>query len=176
MSEPTVNLTLVLGSAGLIGCGVYLLLERSLSRALVGLVMAGNGVALAFMVAAGPAGKAPIMVEGVEQNDISDPLPQAMVLTAIVITLATTAFVMAMAYRSWQLNGHDDVQDDPEDALIRRLANLDVTSEAYSAETRSTDVETDHDDSDFDAEELDECDPADVIETEEHDQRQGEDR
>ena len=82
MNDPTVNLTLVAGSAGLIGCGVYLLLERSLSRALVGLVMASNGVALAFMVASGPAGKAPIMTDGVEQSDISDPLPQAMVLTA----------------------------------------------------------------------------------------------
>jgi multicomponent Na+:H+ antiporter subunit C len=58
-----------------------------------------------------------------------------MVLTAIVITLATTAFVLAMAYRSWQLNGHDDVQDDMEDATVRRLANIDVTSEAYSATT-----------------------------------------
>jgi multicomponent Na+:H+ antiporter subunit C len=163
MSEPTVNLTLVLGSAGLIGCGVYLLLERSLSRALVGLVMIGNGVALGFMVASGPAGKAPIMVDGVEQSDISDPLPQAMVLTAIVITLATTAFVMAMAYRSWQLNGHDDVQDDPEDALIRRLADHDVTSEAYSAESASTDVEADHDDSDFAVDELEAFDPEDVV-------------
>ena len=43
---------------------------------------------------------------------MSDPLPQAMVLTAIVITLGMTAFLLAMAYRSWQLNGHDEVQDD----------------------------------------------------------------
>ena len=47
---------------------------------------------------------------------MSDPLPQALVLTAIVISLGTTAFVLAMAYRSWQLTGHDDVQDDVEDA------------------------------------------------------------
>jgi len=45
-----------------------------------------------------------------------------MVLTAIVITLALTAFVLAMAYRSWQLNGHDEVQDDLEDRRIVRLA------------------------------------------------------
>lgn len=128
-----VNLTLVLIAAGLVGCGVYLLLERSLSRVLVGLVMMGNGVAIGFLVSAGPAGRAPIMVDGVERAEISDPLPQAMVLTAIVIMLATTAFVLAMAYRSWQLNGHDDVQDDPEDALIRRLATHDVTSEAYAS-------------------------------------------
>ena len=47
---------------------------------------------------------------------MSDPLPQALVLTAIVISLGTTAFLLAMAYRSWQLTGHDDVQDDVEDA------------------------------------------------------------
>ncbi|WP_193608462.1 Na(+)/H(+) antiporter subunit C [Nocardioides lijunqiniae] len=130
-----VNLTLVLTAAVLMGCGVYLLLERSLSRVLVGLVMMGNGVSLSFLVAGGPAGRAPIVDKDGDVTGLSDPLPQAMVLTAIVITLATTAFVLAMAYRSWQLNGHDDVQDDVEDATIRRLAVNDVTSEAYDATT-----------------------------------------
>ncbi len=129
-----VNLTLVLTTAALLGCGVYLLLERSLSRVLVGLVMIGNGVSLAFLAAGGEAGRAPIVETG-DETGLSDPLPQAMVLTAIVITLATTAFVLAMAYRSWQLNGHDDVQDDVEDDTIRRLAMSDVTSEAYAATT-----------------------------------------
>ena len=131
----TVNLTLVLIAAALLGCGVYLVLERSLSRVLVGIVMIGNGVSLSFMVAGGPAGRAPIVEKGGDTGGLTDPLPQAMVLTAIVITLATTAFVLAMAYRSWQLNGHDDVQDDIEDDTIRRLALRDVTSEAYAATT-----------------------------------------
>ena len=131
----SVNLTLVLTSAVLLGCGVYLVLERSLSRVLVGLVMIGNGVSIAFLVAGGRSGRAPIVEKGADTSGLSDPLPQAMVLTAIVIMLATTAFVLAMAYRSWQLNGHDDVQDDVEDDIIRRLAQRDVTSEAYSATT-----------------------------------------
>ena len=131
----SVNLTLVLVAASLLGCGVYLVLERSLSRVLVGIVMIGNGVSVSFMVAGGPAGRAPIVSKGGDTTGLTDPLPQAMVLTAIVITLATTAFVLAMAYRSWQLNGHDDVQDDIEDDTIRRLALRDVTSEAYSATT-----------------------------------------
>lgn len=137
------NLTLVLTAAGLIGCGVYLLLERSLSRVLLGIVLMSNGVSIAFLVAGGPAGQAPI-VGGDESAPMADPLPQAMVLTAIVITLATVAFVLAMAYRSWQLNGHDDVQDDVEDATIRRLAASDVTSEAYGAST--VDAEDDDED------------------------------
>jgi multicomponent Na+:H+ antiporter subunit C len=130
-----VNLTLVLTSAALLGCGVYLVLERSLSRVLIGLVMMGNGTSIAFLVAGGPAGRAPIVTKDGPTTGLSDPLPQAMVLTAIVIMLATTAFVLAMAYRSWQLNGHDDVQDDVEDDTIRRLASIDVTSEAYAATT-----------------------------------------
>ena len=62
---------------------------------------------------------------------MSDPLPQALVLTAIVISLGTTAFLLAMAYRSWQLTGHDDVQDDVEDRAIRRLAAADEASDSY---------------------------------------------
>ena len=82
----TVNLTLVLVAAALLGCGVYLVLERSLSRVLVGIVMIGNGVSLSFMVAGGPAGRAPIVSKGGDTTGLTDPLPQAMALTAIVIT------------------------------------------------------------------------------------------
>jgi multicomponent Na+:H+ antiporter subunit C len=126
----TSNVALILTSAAIIGCAVYLLLERSLARVLIGLVMLGNGVNILFLVDEGPAGSAPII--GAESDrPITDPLPQALVLTAIVISLATTAFVLAMAYRSWQLTGHDDVQDDVEDAQIRRLAEADEASDSY---------------------------------------------
>ena len=118
------NLSLLLTAAGLIGCGVYLLLERSLTRVLVGLVLLGNGVNVLFLVASGAPGGAPSV--GVTPADqMSDPLPQALTLTAIVITLGTTAFILALGYRSWQMSGHDDVADDPEDAAIRRLAAAD---------------------------------------------------
>jgi multicomponent Na+:H+ antiporter subunit C len=126
----TANATLILTAAALIGCGVYLLLERSLTRVLIGLVMLSNGVNVLFLVASGPSGSAPII--GVEPGrEMSDPLPQALVLTAIVISLGTTAFMLAMAYRSWQLTGHDDVQDDVEDAAIRRLAAADEASDSF---------------------------------------------
>ncbi len=126
----TANLTLILAGAALIGCGVYLILERSLTRVLVGLVMLGNGVNVLFLISSGPAGRAPI-VGTAEPSQMSDPLPQALVLTAIVISLGTSAFVLAMAYRSWQLTGHDDVQDDVEDAAIRRLAATDQASDSF---------------------------------------------
>jgi multicomponent Na+:H+ antiporter subunit C len=131
-------MALILTAAATIGCGVYLLLERSLTRVLVGLVMLSNGVNVLFLVAAGPAGRAPIV--GLDQNGaMTDPLPEALVLTAIVITLGTTAFLLAMAYRSWQLNAHDDVQDDVEDAAIRRLAAADAASDSHDLSQEGTD-------------------------------------
>ena len=126
----TANLSLILAAAAMIGCGVYLILERSLTRVLVGLVMLGNGVNVLFLISSGPAGRAPIVGEA-GTSAMSDPLPQALVLTAIVISLGTSAFVLAMAYRSWQLNGHDDVQDDDEDRRIRRLAAADQASDSF---------------------------------------------
>jgi len=131
------NVTLVLVSGVLVACGVSLLLERTLTRVLVGVVLLGNGVNVLFLVASGRPGGAPIL--GVsEAADMSDPLPQAMVLTAIVITLGMVAFVLALSYRSWQLNGHDEVQDDVEDRRIVRRAELDEASASYDDDTRDT--------------------------------------
>jgi len=124
------NLTLALVAGILVACGVYLLTERSLTRILVGVVILSNGVNILFLVASGPAGRPPF-VGSSDTADSADPLPQAMVLTAIVITLAVTAYVLAMAYRSFQLHGHDEVSDDVEDARIRELAGRDEASESF---------------------------------------------
>ncbi|GAA5154327.1 hypothetical protein GCM10023340_37710 [Nocardioides marinquilinus] len=128
------NLTLLLVAGALAGCGVYLLLERSLTRVLVGLVLLSNGVNVALLVSSGPAGEA-AFYGSASIDEMTDPLPQALVLTAIVITLGTVAFLLAMAHRSWQLTGHDDVQDDTEDARIRQLADDDATSDSYGLTT-----------------------------------------
>ena len=129
-----VNVTLLVTCAVMCGSGVYLLLERSLTRVLVGLVVLSNGVNLAFLAASGPAGESPFWGSAAPEQ-MSDPLPQALVLTAIVITLGTIAFLLALAHRSWQLHGHDDVQDDVEDAAIRRLALDDATSDSFGLST-----------------------------------------
>ena len=117
------NVALLVAVAVLVAAGVYLLLERSLSRIVVGAILVGNGVNLLILVAGGAAGRPPIV--GESDGTASDPLPQAMVLTAIVITLGLTAFLLAMAYRSWQLQRHDEVQDDVEDRRIALLAARD---------------------------------------------------
>src|SRR5699024_4212343 len=72
-------------------------------------------------LAGGAAASPPLIGSGPEE-EMADPLPQAMVLTAIVINLGLTAFVLAMAYRTWQLHGHDEVQDDLEDRRLARRA------------------------------------------------------
>lgn len=127
-------MTLLVACAVMSGCGVYLLLERSLTRVLVGLVVLSNGVNLAFLAASGPAGESAFWGSA-DPEQMSDPLPQALVLTAIVITLGTIAFLLALAHRSWQLYGHDDVQDDVEDAAIRKLALDDATSDSFGLST-----------------------------------------
>jgi multicomponent Na+:H+ antiporter subunit C len=123
--DTTPNAVLVIAIGALVTTGVYLLLERSLTRVLIGFILLGNGVNLLLLVAGGRSGGAPILGLTPPAR-MSDPLVQAMILTAIVITLGITAFVLAMAYRSWQLNGHDEVQDDVEDRRIARLAARNV--------------------------------------------------
>jgi multicomponent Na+:H+ antiporter subunit C len=138
--DMTPNLLLVVVVVALVTTGVYLLLERNLTRVIIGLVLIGNGVNVLFLVAGGAAGGAPI-VGTTPVGEMSDPLPQAMVLTAIVITLGMTAFLLAMAYRSWQLNRHDEVQDDLEDRRIARMAAADVP--AFLDDTQDTRTDPD---------------------------------
>ncbi|MFO6451934.1 MULTISPECIES: Na(+)/H(+) antiporter subunit C [unclassified Aeromicrobium] len=123
------NLILIIVVGVMVACGTTLVLERSLTRILVGFVLIGNGLNVMFLVVSGPAGAAPIL--GLSGDPMADPLPQAMALTAIVITLGTTAFGLALAYRAWQLTGTDDVQDDLEDDLIRRRAETDQVSATF---------------------------------------------
>ena len=132
----TANLTLALVAGLLVACGVYLLTERSLSRILMGVILMSNGVNVLFLVAAGRTGR-PAILGQEDPSAMTDPLPQAMVLTAIVITMAVSAFVMTMAYRSFQLSGHDEVRDDVEDRRIRELAQRDETSTSFEEQTFS---------------------------------------
>lgn len=112
-------LVLALTAGTLFAVGTYLLLQRTLSRVVIGLVLLGNGANVLLLLSGGQGGGAPI-VGG--DRPFSDPLPQAMILTAIVITFGVTAFLLALVYRSWLLEGDDEVEDDLEDRRIARLA------------------------------------------------------
>lgn len=115
----TINLTMAATVAVLYSVGFYLLLSRSLMRVLLGVVVLGHGTNLLLQLAGGPPGRAPILGD-VAPESFTDPLPQALALTAVVITFALTTFLLALGYRSFVLVGHDEVQDDLEDRRISR--------------------------------------------------------
>ncbi|MEX5297944.1 Na(+)/H(+) antiporter subunit C [Kocuria sp. CPCC 205292] len=126
----TVNLTLLVVMGVLYAVGVYLLLERSLTRVLLGLMLLTNGTNLLILHAGGEAGFAPLYDASIAAENYSDPLPQALILTAIVISLAVTAFLLGMIYRSWVLGRRDEIQDDVEDRRVARQSSYDVESDA----------------------------------------------
>jgi len=103
----------------LVAVGIYLVLDRSLTRIVIGFAMLAHGVNLLLLAAGGRSGAPPLLGRG--QGPTADPLPQAFALTALVISFALTAFLLTLAFRSWQLTRDDEVQDDPED---RRIAAI----------------------------------------------------
>ncbi|WP_326700451.1 Na(+)/H(+) antiporter subunit C [Streptomyces sp. NBC_01754] len=113
----TVSVSLLVPAVILCAVGGVLMLTRPLTRILLGAVIASNGINLLVVASTGRAGQAPLLY-GVALSRVTDPLPQAIALTAIVITLATTAFLLGMAYRGHQLTGTDEVHDDLEDRRI----------------------------------------------------------
>ena len=77
--------------------GVYLLLERNLTRMLLGLLLIGNAVNLLILTVGGPSGNPPIYGRASAGRTITaDPLAQGMILTAIVITMGVAGFVLAL--------------------------------------------------------------------------------
>lgn len=101
--------------AALVGCfialGVYLLLSRSVIRMLLGMTIFGNGVNLLIFTAGRLTREvAPIIPAGLEQPEgtIANPLPQALILTAIVIGFAMFSFLLVLAFRAYQSLDCDD--------------------------------------------------------------------
>ena len=120
---PTVVLPVIIG--GLYAAGVYLLLDRSLTRVLLGFLLLGNATNLLLLSTGGPSGRAPILGYAAP-GQMSDPLPQALILTAIVITFAASAFVLAMIYRSWRLVRQEVVGVDEEDRRVAARSGQDA--------------------------------------------------
>ncbi|ADG96857.1 NADH-ubiquinone oxidoreductase chain 4L [Segniliparus rotundus DSM 44985] len=122
------NMTLVV-LIGLLGAtGVNLLLRRTLTKMLIGTILLGNAVNLLILAAGGPSGAPPI-VGAAPGEPTADPLAQAMILTAIVISLGVAAFVLALAYRSYRLQTDEDVDDDVEDESVAQRAEFDGEAE-----------------------------------------------
>ena len=120
---PTIVLPVLIG--GLYTAGVYLLLDRSLTRVLLGFLLLGNATNLLLLSSGGAAGLAPF-VGGTEPEEMSDPLPQALILTAIVITFGVAAFVLAIIHRSWRLVREEVVGTDEEDRRVAARRSTDA--------------------------------------------------
>lgn len=115
------SLILLAVASVLFATGTYLILQRMLSRVIIGLGLISHGANLLIMMSAtGPAD--PPVITATRAVSVADPLPQALVLTAIVITFGITAFLLALALRSYLLTGSDAVEDDIEDRRIARAA------------------------------------------------------
>lgn len=99
---------------GLYAAGIYLLLRRSLAQVIIGLGLLSNAANLLIFTAGGlTRGRPPLVPEGADRPEgpYADPLPQALILTAIVIGFGVLAFALVLAYRTYQAVGSDDLDD-----------------------------------------------------------------
>lgn len=103
----------------LFAVGVYLMVSRNLIKVTLGFLVIGHGTNL-LLLASGTWGVAPILGETADLPDRADPLPQAFVLTSIVITFAVTCFLLAMVYRGYLINRDADVPDSPDDVIVEQ--------------------------------------------------------
>lgn len=113
----TVLLAILVGI--LFTLGAYLLMQRTPARLILGLMLLGNGANLGVFVAGGlNPDRPPLVPAGAEAAPLeaADPVPQALVLTAIVIGFGMTAFVLILALRARGELGNDHVDGREDDA------------------------------------------------------------
>jgi multicomponent Na+:H+ antiporter subunit C len=133
------NLFVALVVAVLFGTGASLLLKPDLFRVVAGLMLISNAASLTVIASGLRRGQAPIypLLPG---EPVSDPLTQAMTLTALIIGFATTALLLAMAYRIYTTHRSVDLDDlsrserSAEEKLERGTAVEQVEPEGAEAE------------------------------------------
>lgn len=103
------ELILALGIGVLFAAAVYLMLSRSLLRIILGTSLLTHGVHLLLINMSGLKTGAPPLL-GEKAQAYTDPLPQALILTSIVISFGVTAFFFVLAYRAFQTLGTDDME------------------------------------------------------------------
>ncbi|MDF1501388.1 NADH-quinone oxidoreductase subunit K [Roseisolibacter sp. H3M3-2] len=101
------SVLLALAAAGLAGCGLYMILSRHVVRMVLGLSLLGTAVNLMlFQAGRVRTAQPPLIREGaVRLGESADPVPQALVLTAIVIGFALTVILAALALRAFRGEG-----------------------------------------------------------------------
>lgn len=89
---------------------IYLIMSNNLLRVAVATLLLSHGVHLLLITLSGlQTGAAPIL--SFDAEAYTDPLPQALVLTAIVISFAVTSLLLVMAYRTYKVHKTDDLED-----------------------------------------------------------------
>lgn len=151
------SMTLVILMSLMYGVGIYVMLERSLTRFLIGFLLVGNATNILIFIMSGPSGNAPIVTGTPEDAYMTDAVPQVLMLTAIVINFGVTAFILALIYRTWwlaQLGDEGDTltdehAEDTEDDMDVTFAQVDEDDEAIArALSASDEHEDDENDSD----------------------------
>jgi multicomponent Na+:H+ antiporter subunit C len=103
---------LALASGVLYAAGIYLMMRRRLAQLIIGLGLLSNGTNLLIFTAGGlTRARPPVLLDGASAlvEPYADPVPQALVLTAIVIGFGLTAFSLVLAHRVHATVGTDDV-------------------------------------------------------------------
>ena len=97
----------------LYAAGVYLLLRRSILKFIIGILFFSNATNLLVFLSAGliPGGTAFVEEQSANTTAMTDPLPQALVLTAVVIGLGVVAFTLALKYKYFEISGTDDLDE-----------------------------------------------------------------
>jgi multicomponent Na+:H+ antiporter subunit C len=103
------SLSIVVGF--LYAAGLYLMMRRSIVKLLIGLAILGNAANLLIFTAGRPVrGVPPLAPEGAQQVTMaSDPLPQALILTAIVISFGVLAFAIVLVQQAYKVTRTDDL-------------------------------------------------------------------
>ncbi len=94
--------------------GTFLITQRSLLRVALGLGCLGHGINLIVLSAGRWGAQAPLVSQGLQATDVTDPVPQAFVLTAIVITMALTLYLLALAVSQTRRGGRAELLPAPE--------------------------------------------------------------
>ena len=111
------KLAFALAAAALFGTGAYLLLHRDLVRVVLGIVLMSQAATLTLIASGLTRGDAPIYP--LPDGEISDPLSQAMALTAIVIGLAVTALLLVLVLRVVRAYGSGELDEVAEEEAER---------------------------------------------------------
>jgi multicomponent Na+:H+ antiporter subunit C len=104
---------LAIVSGGMVAGGIYLLLSQNLVRMLFGLIILSNAVNLVIFTAGGLTHTKPALIEvgrSVPGTAVANALPQALILTAIVIGFALLVFMFVLFYRSYETLGTIDTR------------------------------------------------------------------